>query len=114
MTETFEFIVVSTTVDGEAAADKLASKIVEKRLAACVQRMPVKSTYRWKGGVESAGEFLLVAKTRAALADDLVKFIGESHSYEVPEVVVTPIVGGSKPYLDWIVEETNEENRLNE
>lgn len=106
MTNTADFVMVSTTVDGEKAAAELAGKIVENRLAACVHRAVIKSTYRWKGAIESADEYLLLAKTRASLADELVAFIKKSHSYEVPEIVLTPIVGGFADYLAWIREET--------
>jgi periplasmic divalent cation tolerance protein len=56
--------------------------------------------------VEKAGECLFVAKTRAALAGALVRFIRRRHAYEVPEIVVTPILGGHAPYLRWIAAET--------
>jgi len=101
-----EFVVVSTTVDTEARAVELARLLVDGRLAACVQRAPVTSTYRWQGSVDTAQEFLLVAKTRAALAEEVQRAIREAHSYELPEIVVTPISGGSNAYLNWIRTET--------
>ena len=105
--ETSEFIVVTTTVGSEREARELAAAVVGEKLAACVQCVPVHSTYRWKGVVESAAEFLLLAKTRASLADALTAFIRGRHSYELPEIVVTPIVGGLAPYLQWIRDETD-------
>jgi periplasmic divalent cation tolerance protein len=99
-------VVVSTTVDSEAAARALAGRIVAERWAACVQCVPVASTYRWKGSVERAAEFLLLAKTRAALAKGLIAFIRRHHAYELPEIVVTPIRGGLAEYLRWIRTET--------
>ena len=101
-----EFVVVTTTVDSEDAAKSLSAGIVDSRLAACVQYTPINSVYRWKGAVESAAEYLLLAKTRSDLADDLVAFIRSNHSYELPEIVVLPIAGGLPAYLDWIADET--------
>jgi periplasmic divalent cation tolerance protein len=101
-----ELVVVTTTVDSEKAARDLAAALVDARLAACVQCVPIHSTYRWKGAVESAAEFLLMAKTRASLAGSLAAFVRGRHSYELPEIVVTPIVGGLAPYLQWIRDET--------
>lgn len=101
-------VLVQTTIDDEDRAVALASAIVEQGLAACVQRIPVQSTYRWKGKIESSGEYLLVAKTRAALADKLTDFIREQHPYELPEIVVTPIIGGLEAYLAWVAGETPE------
>jgi len=106
MTQKINFVMVSTTVDNEALARELADAIVASRLAACVQYTSVFSTYRWQGAVERADEYLLLAKTRASLADQLSAFIKEHHSYEVPEIIVTPIIGGFKAYLDWISSET--------
>ena len=100
------FVVVTTTVDGESPARQLARRIVEARLAACVQLFPIHSIYRWKGKVESADEYLLLAKTRKSLSGKLVRFVRAHHSYEVPEITVTPILGGWGDYLRWIAEET--------
>lgn len=100
------FVIVTTTIDSESAAQKLALRIIEERLAACVQMFPVRSIYRWKRKVEQAGEYLLQAKTRKSLAGKLTKLIKNLHSYDMPEIVVVPIVGGFPRYLSWISEET--------
>lgn len=101
-----ECVIVQTTLDSDEKASELAAAIVEKRLAACVQRLPVKSTFRWKGNVESADEVLVVAKTRSALVEPLMQFIRDRHSYDLPEIVVTPVAGGLDAYLDWVRTET--------
>lgn len=101
-----EFAVVSTTVGDETDAMELARRIVEERLAACVQHTVIKSTYRWEGRVEIADEHLLMAKTKACLTGKLAAFIKANHSYEVPEIVVTPVTGGHAAYLEWIAVET--------
>ena len=105
------FVVVTTTIDRRVRAEKLARQIVARRLAACVQYTAIHSVYRWKGSVESTGEFLLAAKTRASLAKELVRFVRSVHPYELPEVVVTPIAGGLKEYLDWVESETGRKHR---
>ena len=101
-----DFVIVNTTVASEASARSLAWRIVEERLAACVQALPIHSTYRWKGAIESAPEFLLLAKTRASLANRLVAFIRQNHPYEVPEIMITPVHGGWGPYMEWLAAET--------
>ena len=109
MTDGSEFAVVSTTVESREEAETLAHLLVEERLAACVQVMPIASVYRWKGKVESASEHLLLAKTHTDKASALVSRIQEVHSYDVPEVVVTPIVDGSPDYLKWVSEQVTDE-----
>lgn len=65
---------------------------------------PVRSTYRWKGGVETAAEYLLLVKTARKLLAALRAEVERMHSYEVPEVIALPIVGGSVAYLRWLGE----------
>ena len=102
-------VVVTTAVADAASAKKLAGAIIAARLAACVQFFPIHSTYRWKGKVESAREVSIVCKTTRRLSGKLVKFIRGKHSYELPEIVVTPVVGGLQEYLDWVEAEVREE-----
>jgi periplasmic divalent cation tolerance protein len=101
-----EFVIVSTTVDSEAKAEELAASLVERRLAACVHLVPIRSAYRWKGNIESASEYLLNAKTRSALIQEALSYIRQVHTYEVPEIIVTPIVAGYAGYLNWLRQET--------
>jgi periplasmic divalent cation tolerance protein len=99
-------IVVLVTCGSRKEARKIARALVGQRLGACVSEIgvPVGSTYRWKGRVESAKEFLLVIKTskrRFAAVRDAVRKL---HSYDVPEIIALPIAAGSRDYLDWIAE----------
>lgn len=98
-------VVLCTVGGGADAAEALATAVVERRLAACVNVVPgVRSIYRWKGGVEKDEERLLVIKTTDDRLEELRAAIVELHSYEVPEVVALRVVGGHAPYLDWVVE----------
>jgi len=101
-----KFAFVTTTVDSKVKAATMARNIVASRLAACVQFVSIGSVYRWKGKVESASEYLLLAKTRCSLARNLIAFIKEHHSYELPEIAVVPITDGLQEYLGWIIKET--------
>ena len=75
---------------------------MREELAACVQLAPIESWYRWQGKIERGPETLLHIKTMAHLADEVEQRIRALHSYDVPEVVVVPITGGSADYLEWI------------
>jgi periplasmic divalent cation tolerance protein len=104
---TDEYVQVFTTVEKREDADRIASTVVNRRLAACAQILgPIHSTYWWKGKVEEAGEWLLMMKTRQDLFSALEKEIRTIHPYEVPEIIALPIVAGSESYLKWIEEET--------
>jgi periplasmic divalent cation tolerance protein len=98
-------LILSTAATREEAA-KIAEALVEEGLAACVQLSPIESWYRWEGKVERGAEVRLQIKTRAVLAETVQARVRALHSYEVPELVVVPIEGGSADYLGWIAEAT--------
>lgn len=98
-----EFIIVWTTLPHDADAARLARALIGDRLAACVTtQAPVRSVYRWNGSVKEDQEQLLTIKTTRARQQALWQRLRELHPYEVPEFVVTPVVDGSRDYLDWI------------
>lgn len=98
---------MTTTTETKAQAQAIAGHLVEQRLAACVQIVgPIASTYRWKDEVVSSEEFMCIVKTRTELAGEVETAIRSLHSYDNPEIVLTPIVGGSAEYLSWVVSET--------
>lgn len=93
-------------MDSAEAAERLARGIVDAGLGACVQIVPgVRSVYRWQGAVEVADEWQCVVKTTEARADDLVAHLLDRHPYDVPEVLVTPVLGGNPAYLEWVDEQ---------
>jgi periplasmic divalent cation tolerance protein len=95
-------IVLSTCADREQA-ERIALRLVERHLAACVNILPgVQSIYRWQGAVESAAEVLLLIKTSTARSQEVQSTIASLHSYEVPEFLVLPVLGGSNAYLAWL------------
>ncbi|KID30359.1 divalent-cation tolerance protein CutA [Prauserella rugosa] len=102
-----EHVVVVTTTDSEEAARALAAAAVEARLGACAQIVgPITSVYRWQGAIETDREWRVEVKTAADRADALVGLLTERHTYDVPEVIVTPVVGGHADYLSWLADET--------
>lgn len=106
MSDSSDFGVITTTVESVDQARDLARQIVDSRLAACVHVSPVESVYRWKGVVESATEHLLAAKAPLKKVEKLISFIRDRHTYDVPEIIVVPISGGSEAYLEWLKQET--------
>jgi periplasmic divalent cation tolerance protein len=100
-----EYLQVTTTTGSTEEAGRIGATLVERRLAACVQVVgPIASHYRWQGTIERSTEWMCVAKTSAARYTELEAAIRELHSYDEPEIVATPIVAGSKGYLEWIGE----------
>ena len=99
--------VVLTTTDSADEAERLARVLVDARLAACVQIAgPVRSVFRWEGALSVEPEWQLWIKTDADRVDDLTARLVAEHTYDVPEVLVLPVVGGHAPYTTWVTEET--------
>jgi periplasmic divalent cation tolerance protein len=96
--------IVLVTCANVREARRIARRVVERRLAACVNIAPgpVESFYRWKNLVETARERLLIIKTTATRLARLEAEIRRSHSYEVPEFLVLKVSAGSRPYLAWV------------
>ena len=100
-------LLVLTQFPDRDGAHRLARRLVESRLAACVSvGAPVDSLYHWQGAIETARELPVVIKTVADRFPEVVATIRECHPYELPEIVAVPITDGFAPYLDWIAAET--------
>jgi periplasmic divalent cation tolerance protein len=98
-----DFVVVFCTAPPDSSG-RLARLIVEERLAACVNMSLVRSTFLWEGKVNEEAEDLLIIKTEDLMVNDLAARIREVHPYELPEIIVLPVIGGDEGYLDWISE----------
>jgi periplasmic divalent cation tolerance protein len=97
-------IILTTTAETEAKG--IAQALVMQHLAACVNITSVDSVYRWKGDLCEDHEQLLVIKTVSGLVNHVFEEIRKLHSYELPEMIVLPVIGGYPPYLQWLAEET--------
>jgi periplasmic divalent cation tolerance protein len=100
-------VLVLTTVPADAGADGVASALVEERLAACVNiGAPMTSVYRWRGHLTRDAERQLVIKTTVERVAAVKTRLMELHTYELPEILVIPVVDGSDGYLDWVRDAT--------
>ena len=107
MKKEFTEVVVFITTGSEEEARNIADHLLSRRKAACVNIMPkIESHFWWQEKLDSARESLLIVKTKASLLPEIINLVKEIHSYEVPEVIALPIVGGNPDYLKWLDEET--------
>lgn len=104
---THEHVIVLTTLPADGDADAFATALVEERLAACVNLLPLmQSIYRWEGGIERDTERQVVVKTSRERIAALWDRVRDLHPYDVPEFIVVPIVDGNDAYLHWVAEST--------
>jgi len=97
------YVQIVTTAESKVVAERIGKKLLEKRLAACVQIVgPIASFYWWQGRIETAEEWLCLIKSKADLYEKIERTINEVHTYETPEILALPVVTGNRTYLDWL------------
>lgn len=99
--------VVLCTCSDMQSANKIATALVQAKLAACVNLIPqLVSIYRWQGELQQDNEVQMLIKTQRALTDAAFKLVKQHHPYDTPEWLVLKVDSGSQPYLQWIAENT--------
>jgi len=104
--EVSNYCIISTTTDTKENADKISSDLLKKKLIACAQRTTTQSSYRWQGKIIESDEILLQMKTKKSLFEKIKKDIETMHTYDVPEIIMLPLLGANDFYLQWIEKET--------
>jgi periplasmic divalent cation tolerance protein len=96
-------LVIMVTAASEKQAKRICDILLESKVIACANIIRgVQSFFWWKGKVDRSRELLLVMKSRSELLEEIVRLVRENHSYDVPEVIALPLVGGDPEYLRWI------------
>ena len=102
-------LVVLCTFPDAAKAQQIATILVERQLAACVNLLPgLASTYRWQGKIETTTEVLAIIKTTRDVYEGMAAVLGELHPYEVPEIVALSTDQVFPPYFHWILSSLQE------
>lgn len=99
-----DIVTVSIACANETEAQSLTGLLVIAHLAACVQSHEVRSTYRWKGEIDTANEIMLTAKTLSDRLPMLEALVKAHHSYEIPEILAMPVAWASADYAKWLRE----------
>lgn len=104
-----DILLVISKLPDQKSAQRLAEKLVEERLAACVSVLaPCASVYRWQGRTETAAEYPVFIKTRISLYPQVERAIRKEHPYELPEIIGVPLSAGLPEYLEWVIAETRD------
>ena len=100
---TTEHVVVLVTTSGDEEAKKIAKRLLDERKAVCVNIINgVSSLFTWQGRQEDERESLMVIKSGASLLPQIVETVKQVHSYDMPEILALPVLGGNEDYLEWI------------
>ena len=97
-----EYSLITTTTNDINSAKKIAKLLIENRLAACVQLIPIESIYSWQNKINEEKEVTLLIKSKTDLFEKIKTVIMENHDYEVPQIIQIPITNGLPQYLNWI------------
>lgn len=99
-----EAVLVYSTFPDLEAAERAGQSLIARKLAGCINILPgMVAIYAWKGAVERAQEAVLIAKTAPDTVEACMAAIVEGHPYEIPAILVLPVLAGSAAYLDWII-----------
>lgn len=105
---TTEIIMLYVTCASREQALEIAHVLVSRGLVACANMVEgVTSVYRWQGELEQAREVLLLAKTTIAKTTTAIETIRQMHCYELPGIIVLPVMGGLPAYLSWVEKEVS-------
>lgn len=98
-------IIVFVTASNKEEAERIAKVLLENKLIACANIIgPVHSMFWWLGNIDAAQEYLIIMKTRRDLFERICEKVKALHSYQIPEVIATPIIDGLKQYMKWLDE----------
>ncbi|WP_338405556.1 divalent-cation tolerance protein CutA [Vibrio hannami] len=100
---------VLTTVNSDSIKKTIIESVLEQKLAACIQSIPIHSHYIWDGSVQEDHEQILILKTQKALYSKIESLICDLHNYDVPQIVQVPFTDGFNPYLSWIEQSTQQD-----
>jgi len=96
-------VVIFVTTSTEEEAHSIAELLLGHKKAACINIVPrIESSFWWQGKLDSAQESLLIIKTKASVLAEIINLVKDVHTYQVPEIIALPIIGGSEDYLKWI------------
>jgi periplasmic divalent cation tolerance protein len=100
-------VLVYATFPTLEAAQSTAEAVVQRGLAACANILPgMVSVYVGEDKLQSEQETAMILKTTAGRVDALVEEVRRLHTYDNPAILMLPVTGGSRAFLDWIVSAT--------
>ncbi len=101
------YLIIKTTFENKKDAELIAKKILDNKLAACIQLSEIESYYKWNGKAQNSNEYKVEIKTLSKNYKKIENLISKNHKYKIPEIISYKINKGSKKYFDWMKGEIN-------
>jgi periplasmic divalent cation tolerance protein len=100
------YSIVYITTSGVLESKKIARKLLEEKLAVCINIIPtIGSIYLWNDTIEEDSESIIFVKTKSELVGKLIKRVEKLHSYEIPCILEISVKSGSDNYIKWMESE---------
>lgn len=96
------YVVVEFTSDDQDVVNDIVSNLLEARFVVCADVSSVGSSYIWKGSISNNKEYKVCLKTKTTLLKNVIQQIRALHNYEIPGIIVLPMIGGDPEYFNWI------------
>jgi periplasmic divalent cation tolerance protein len=107
MVQKLRGVIIISTFPNEQSVRDIGTRLVSRKLCACVNFAKIRSVYAWKRKIEDQQEFLALFKTTSKAAKKLKTEIARLHPYEVPEIIEVNVKDISEPYLSWLITESS-------
>jgi len=90
-----------TTESSKTNALRLAKSLIRNKLAACISIKQIFSIYEWNDQIEETKEFELTIKSKPEFKDDLINFLNQISTYDVPQIIYKKY-HSEKKYYEWL------------
>ncbi len=95
-------MLVYITCRDAGEAKHISGHLLKRRLAACTNSFPIRSSFWWKGKLEHSKEVVVLAKGIERDYDEVVKEVRKIHPYKVPCIMKIPVTF-NKEYKGWLL-----------
>jgi periplasmic divalent cation tolerance protein len=85
-------------------ANNISKTLLEKRLIACARKIPVSSSFWWKGKVDRADEAMLMMESVEEKFGEIETEVKKLHSYETFVLTTIPVGRSSSGVQEWLKE----------
>ena len=99
-------LILYTTVSNKYCAEKLAKKLLNDKLAACVSIKEINSFYLWDKMIQNDSEYEVNIKSKPEKLNSLIEFLKIEIGYEIPQIIYKNFES-ERSYFEWAEKSMN-------